>query len=148
MQRSGDCILRVLKKSLLANSYAGVSYPTASKRHLEQNATLAASVVNDDQLKNVCETLSDFLDAIRDNFDAENTQWVEMGVFGSSPTEQDWETFYHELTTQIENVKDDKTGAIEKDYVVELPNEAGTFKKMDDMKSDWDAAGYWACKDW
>ena len=138
-----------LKKPLdggdvLANSYAGVSYPTASKRHLEQNATLAASVVNDDQLKNVCETLSDFLDAIRDKFDAENplspAQWVEMESFGNSSPEQDWETFYHELTTQIENVKDDKTGAIEKDYVVELPNEAGTFKKMDDMKSDWDEA--------
>jgi hypothetical protein len=130
------------KGTRLIDTYADVSYPEASKRNLEQNATLAASVANTDQFGEVTETLSNFLDSIRDKFDAENTVWVEMGAFGSSPTERDWDTLYHELKAQIGTVKDDSTGEMEKDYVVELNNDSGTYSFGDEsgLKTDWDEA--------
>lgn len=126
---------------VLATDYAGAIYPTASKRHLEQTASLAASVANDDQFSEVDATLSTFLDSIRDTFDAGNTQWVEMGAFGTSPIEHDWDTFYHELKKQIETVKDDNAATVQKDYVVELHNEPGTYSFSGNFsKTDWDDA--------
>jgi hypothetical protein len=140
---------------VLHNEYSGATYPTASKRHLEQTASLAASVTTDDQLSEVTITLSSFLEAIKYQFDAGETQWVKMGNFGSSPPAHDWDTLSQEIESQIEKVRDESGGPIESDYMVELDNEAGnySFKKYSpaidpktklpiahDLKTEWDEA--------
>ena len=126
-------------EGILTDSYAEVSYPTASKRNLEQTTSFQASIRTDDELASVKEVIGEFLTEISIQFDPK--AWVEMLDMGAGREEESqMDGCVEEIINQIQVVKDLQDGIITKDYVIELENEDINFTHPVDFRSSWDSA--------
>ena len=126
-------------EGILTNNYSDVSYPVASKRNLEQTTSFQASVRNDGELQSALEIVSDFLNAMGNEFSI--LAWTEMLEVGMNRTEESWESFDEIITRQIQAIYDDTDGLISKDYVIEIENEeSGDYIPEYDLRSSWDEA--------
>jgi len=126
-------------EGVLTDSYAEVSYPTASKRNLEQTTSFQSSIRTDDELTSVKEIVGEFLTEISIQFDPK--AWVEMLDMGAGREEESqMDGCVEEIINQIQTVKDLQDGIITKDYVIELENEDNSFVPPVDFRSSWDGA--------
>lgn len=136
---TGDTGLTVDSEGVLKDNYAQVSYPTASKRHLEQTTSFQSAIRTDDEIESVKEIVGDFLTEISIQFDP--TGWVEMLDIGSGRDEESqMDGFVEEIISQIQEVRDLDDGKIQKDYVIELENDEVNFTPPVDFRTSWDSA--------
>ena len=126
---------------VLTDAYAQVSYPTASKRNLEQTTSFQASIRTDDAIESVKEIVGDFLTEIPQQFEPQG--WVEMLELGESRDEESqMDGFVEEIISQIQQVRDLDDGVITKDYVIELATfgDDVNFTAPVDFRTLWDSA--------
>ena len=124
---------------LLTDEYAGVSYPVASKKNLEQTTSFQSSIRNDGELQSALEIIGDFLVAINEEFEVQG--WTEMLEINANRSDEVWSSFDSEITKQIQAVYDEKDGIVSKDYVMEVINlESGNYVPEYDFRSLWDEA--------
>ncbi len=124
---------------VLTNDYAGVSYPLASKKNLEQTVSFQTAIRNDAELQSALEILGDFFVGLNEEFEV--VGWSEMLEMNMNRSDEVWSSFDSEITQQIQSVYDDKDGLVSKDYVMELKNEeSGNYVPEYDLRSSWDEA--------